>query len=169
MHVRVLGSSSAGNCTLIWNSEAAVMVDCGFSRTYVRSCLESLDLDIPPIAGLLITHVHGDHVNDSSIDMLVQNGIPVIVRRELTRVLRRMYPSMQRAARAGPRGTPLPLQTPQTQQASAEDTKNARARPARQAGTLDGPDSTLVTICYFCQSISRLFALRFLGVLCLSN
>lgn len=101
MHVRVLGSSSAGNCTLIWNSEAAVMVDCGFSRTYVRSCLESLDLDIPPIAGLLITHVHSDHVNDLSIDMLVQNGIPVIVRRELTKVLRRMYPSIERAARGG--------------------------------------------------------------------
>jgi phosphoribosyl 1,2-cyclic phosphodiesterase len=101
MRVRVLGSSSAGNCTLVWNSAAAVMIDCGFSRPYVRSCLESLDLDIPPIAGLLITHVHGDHVNDSSVDMLVQNGIPVIVRRELTKVLRRMYPSMQRAARAG--------------------------------------------------------------------
>jgi phosphoribosyl 1,2-cyclic phosphodiesterase len=101
MHLRVLGSSSAGNCTLVWNGDAAVMVDCGFSRTYIRSCLESLDLDIPPIAGLLITHAHSDHVNDTSIDLLVHNRIPVIVRRELTGVLRRMYPSLQRAARLG--------------------------------------------------------------------
>jgi phosphoribosyl 1,2-cyclic phosphodiesterase len=101
MHIRVLGSSSGGNCTLVWNEQTAVMVDCGFSRTYIRSCLESLDLDIPPIAGLLITHAHSDHVNDTSIDMLVQNRIPVIVRRELTRVLRHMYPSIQRAARLG--------------------------------------------------------------------
>jgi phosphoribosyl 1,2-cyclic phosphodiesterase len=101
MHLRVLGSSSAGNCTLVWNGETAVMVDCGFSRSYVRSSIESLDLDIPPLAGLLITHVHGDHVNDSSVDMLVGSGIPLIVRRELTGILRRMYPSIRRAARLG--------------------------------------------------------------------
>ena len=101
MHLRVLGSSSAGNCTLMWNGESTVMVDCGFGRTYIRSSLESLDLDIPPIAGLLITHAHGDHVNDTSVDLLIQNRIPVYVRRELTKHLRRMYPSIQRAAREG--------------------------------------------------------------------
>lgn len=101
MHVRVLGSSSAGNCTIVWNRSSAVLVDCGFSRTYIRASLESLDLDIPPIAGLLITHAHGDHVNDTSIDLLVRNGIPVIVRRELTKVLRHMYPSIHLAARLG--------------------------------------------------------------------
>ena len=101
MRLRVLGSSSAGNCTLIWNGDSTVMVDCGFGRSYLRSGIESLDLDIPPVAGLLITHAHGDHVNDTSVDLLVQNRIPVYVRRELTRHLRRMYPSMQRAAREG--------------------------------------------------------------------
>jgi phosphoribosyl 1,2-cyclic phosphodiesterase len=101
MHLRVLGSSSAGNCTLVWNAQSTVMVDCGFSRRYISSCLESPDLDIPPLAGLLITHAHSDHVNDSSIDLLVQNRVPVIVRRELTNVLRRAYPSLQRAARLG--------------------------------------------------------------------
>ena len=101
MHLRVLGSSSAGNCTLVWNDDSAVMVDCGFGRRYIASCLDSLDLDIPPIAGVLITHAHSDHVNDTSIDMLVNNSVPVIVRRELTKVLRRMYPSLERAARRG--------------------------------------------------------------------
>ncbi len=101
MHLRVLGSSSAGNCTLVWNEQSAVMVDCGFGRRYISSCLESLDLDLPPIGALLITHAHSDHVNDTSIDLLVQNRIPVIVRRELAGVLRRMYPSIQRAARLG--------------------------------------------------------------------
>ncbi|HTS00511.1 MAG TPA: MBL fold metallo-hydrolase [Bacteroidota bacterium] len=101
MHLRVLGSSSAGNCTLIWNGESTVMVDCGFGRTYLRSGLESLDLDIPPIAGLLITHAHADHVNDLSVDLLLQNRIPVYVRRELTKHLRRMYSSIGRAAREG--------------------------------------------------------------------
>jgi phosphoribosyl 1,2-cyclic phosphodiesterase len=101
MHLRVLGSSSAGNCTLVWNDDTALMVDCGFGRTYIRSCLEALDLDIPPIAGLLITHAHSDHVNDASVELMVRNGIPVIVRREIAGVLRRMYPSIREAARAG--------------------------------------------------------------------
>jgi len=101
VHIRILGSSSAGNATLVWNATAALMVDCGFGRTYIRSCLESLDMDIPPIAGLLITHAHSDHVNDTSVDLLVQNRIPVIVRRELSKVLRHMYPSVARAAKLG--------------------------------------------------------------------
>jgi phosphoribosyl 1,2-cyclic phosphodiesterase len=101
MQLRVLGSSSAGNCTLVWNAGTALLVDCGFGRTYVRSSLESLDLDIPPLAGLLITHAHSDHVNDASVDLLVENRVPVIVPRELTKVLRHMYPSIQRAAGRG--------------------------------------------------------------------
>ena len=101
MHLRVLGSSSAGNCTLIWNDQSAVMVDCGFNPRYITSCLEALDLDIPPITGVLITHAHGDHVNDLSVRMLSANGIPLVVRHEISRVLRRTYPAVAEAARKG--------------------------------------------------------------------
>ncbi len=101
MNIRVLGSSSAGNATLVWNDTTALMVDCGFGRSYIRSSLESLDMDIPPIAGLLITHAHSDHVNDASVDVLIRNRIPVIVPRVLTKVLRHMYPSIERGAREG--------------------------------------------------------------------
>jgi phosphoribosyl 1,2-cyclic phosphodiesterase len=88
MSLRVLGSSSAGNCTLVWNERHAVIVDCGFSPRYLSSQLELLDLDLPAIAGLLITHVHGDHVNDYA-------------RTELITPLKRMYPSIARASRLG--------------------------------------------------------------------
>lgn len=101
MRLRVLGSSSAGNCTLVWNDRNALMVDCGFSPRTITAGIESLDLDLPPIAGLLITHAHGDHVNDRTVDLLVNNRIPVFVRQELTRVLKRMYPSLARASRLG--------------------------------------------------------------------
>lgn len=101
MHLRVLGSSSAGNCTLIWNDQSTIMVDCGFSPRYITACLGSLDLDLPPIAGLLITHAHGDHVNDLTVRMLSANGIPVVVCHELTRVLKKSYPSIAETARRG--------------------------------------------------------------------
>jgi len=99
MHLRVLGSSSGGNCTLVWNERSALLVDCGFSPRYITAGLESLDL--PPVAGLLITHAHSDHVNDRSIDRLIENRVPVYVRRELTRVLKKNYPSIERASRLG--------------------------------------------------------------------
>ena len=101
MNLSVLGSSSAGNCTLVWNGDTALMIDCGFGRAYVGSCLGSLDPGIPALGGVLITHAHSDHVNDTSIGMLTRNNVPVIVRRELTRVLRRMYPSIEKAAALG--------------------------------------------------------------------
>jgi phosphoribosyl 1,2-cyclic phosphodiesterase len=101
MRLRVLGSSSAGNCTLVWNDSNALIIDCGFTPRTITAGIESLDLDLPPIAGLLLTHAHGDHVNDRTVDLLVKNRIPVFVRHELARVLQRMYPSLARASRHG--------------------------------------------------------------------
>lgn len=101
MRLRVLGSSSAGNCTLVWNGRSAVMVDCGFPPRYILAALRSLDLTLPQITGLLITHVHSDHLNDRSIDALVANRVPVYVRRELSEIMKNMYPSIDRASRSG--------------------------------------------------------------------
>jgi phosphoribosyl 1,2-cyclic phosphodiesterase len=101
MRLRVLGSSSAGNCTLVWNDRNALMVDCGFSPRTITAGIDALDLNLPPIAGLLLTHAHGDHVNDRTVDLLVNNRIPVFVRHELTKVLKKMYPSLARASRLG--------------------------------------------------------------------
>jgi phosphoribosyl 1,2-cyclic phosphodiesterase len=101
MHLRVLGSSSSGNCTLLWNRHGAVLVDCGFTPSYLFSRLEELKADLPPIAGVLITHAHTDHVNDRAIDRLLEDGVHVYARHELKRTLVRMYPSVQRANHLG--------------------------------------------------------------------
>jgi phosphoribosyl 1,2-cyclic phosphodiesterase len=101
VNLRVLGSSSSGNATLFWDDRTTVLVDCGFSPRYLRSSIESLDLQIPSIGGLLFTHAHGDHVNDQSVDLFLSNGIPLFIRRELSTVLKRLYPSIARAAGKG--------------------------------------------------------------------
>lgn len=101
MRLRVLGSSSAGNCTLVWNEHNALMVDCGFSPRAITAGIDALDMNLPPLAGLLLTHAHGDHVNNRTVDLLVNNRIPVFVRHELSRVLKSMYPSLARASRLG--------------------------------------------------------------------
>jgi phosphoribosyl 1,2-cyclic phosphodiesterase len=73
----VLGSSSAGNATLIWNNNTAVLIDCGFGPPYITWRLEKLGLSIADLDGVLITHVHGDHVNDLMVRKLIRENVPI--------------------------------------------------------------------------------------------
>ncbi len=77
INIKVLGSSSAGNCTLIWDSNSAVMVDCGFGPTYIKQQLYNLGLDVDKISGVVITHTHRDHVNKYFMDNLSRAKVPV--------------------------------------------------------------------------------------------
>lgn len=79
----VLGSSSAGNATLVWNSGTAVLVDCGFAPAYIEWRLEKLGLGISDLSGVLITHMHGDHVNDSALSRLIKERIPIYCPQQL--------------------------------------------------------------------------------------
>jgi phosphoribosyl 1,2-cyclic phosphodiesterase len=60
--VTVLGSGSAGNCSLIATSQCRLLVDAGFSARQITKRLESLGVRPESLDGILITHEHGDHV-----------------------------------------------------------------------------------------------------------
>jgi phosphoribosyl 1,2-cyclic phosphodiesterase len=60
--VTVLGSGSAGNCSLIATSQCRLLVDAGFSARQITQRLESLGVDPESLDGILITHEHSDHV-----------------------------------------------------------------------------------------------------------
>lgn len=57
MHVVTIGSSSAGNATLIYNDDTSILLDCGIS---VKTILEKIGNRIPN--AVLISHEHGDHI-----------------------------------------------------------------------------------------------------------
>jgi phosphoribosyl 1,2-cyclic phosphodiesterase len=97
----VLGSSSAGNSTLIWNSGTAILVDCGFSPAYITWRLEKLGLSIANLSGVLITHVHGDHVNDSTVRKLIREHVPIYCPPQIEPYLQRKYSNLARASRQG--------------------------------------------------------------------
>lgn len=97
----VLGSSSAGNSTLIWNSGTAVLIDCGFSPAYISWRLEKLGLSIAGLSGVLITHVHGDHVNDSTVRKLIRERVPIYCPPQIEPHLRRRYSSIAGASHQG--------------------------------------------------------------------
>lgn len=99
LSVCVLGSSSAGNSTLIWNSGTAILVDCGFTPAYIEWRLEKLGLSISALSGVLITHVHGDHVNDSAVRKLIREHVPIYCPPQVERHLKRKYTVLTDAAR----------------------------------------------------------------------
>lgn len=77
LHIRVLGSSSAGNCTVVWDGTHALLVDCGFSPRYTFHSLRALGLGPTNLSGLLITHTHGDHINENALGYLREWRVPI--------------------------------------------------------------------------------------------
>lgn len=78
MNICVLGSTSEGNCTAIWNDDGCILVDCGLKLKYTETCLSTLGLNINKISAVILTHCHSDHVSDNMVRKLSSNGIPVL-------------------------------------------------------------------------------------------
>jgi phosphoribosyl 1,2-cyclic phosphodiesterase len=58
----VLGSGSAGNCSLISTSQCRLLVDAGFSARQITQRLETVGVSPESLDGILVTHEHNDHV-----------------------------------------------------------------------------------------------------------
>ncbi|MBD3419607.1 MAG: MBL fold metallo-hydrolase [Chitinivibrionales bacterium] len=87
----ILASSSKGNCTVIWNDKHALLIDCGVGIKYFKSALARLGVDIFTIRGVLITHLHRDHVNPVLGKALKRHGIPLYCHADAQLLLERMH------------------------------------------------------------------------------
>ena len=58
MKLKVLGSTSKGNCYILENDHEALIIEAGISISRVR---KALDQDLHKVAGCLISHSHNDH------------------------------------------------------------------------------------------------------------
>ncbi|MBP1678236.1 MAG: yycJ [Bacteroidetes bacterium] len=99
--VQVLGSSSAGNCTLIRGTRHAVLVDCGFNPRYIARGLRAHGLEMADLSGVLITHTHGDHLNDEAVNALTGAGVPIFCPAPIRGPLTRQYHAGAVAMRNG--------------------------------------------------------------------
>ena len=99
--VCVLGSSSAGNSTLVWSTTSAVLVDCGFNPGYMEKSLRAKGLTIEDLDGVLITHVHGDHVNGWFVRKLIKAGVPIYCPPAIQLHLQVHYDALARASHLG--------------------------------------------------------------------
>lgn len=69
MELKVLGSSSQGNCYILDNGNEALIIEAGVRFMEVK---KALGFDIRKVAGCLITHRHNDHAK--YIKAMVDNG-----------------------------------------------------------------------------------------------
>jgi phosphoribosyl 1,2-cyclic phosphodiesterase len=70
--LKVLGSSSRGNCYLLQGEKETLILECGISFKQIK---EALNYDLSQVVGTLVTHEHGDH--SKSIKDVIAAGIDV--------------------------------------------------------------------------------------------
>jgi phosphoribosyl 1,2-cyclic phosphodiesterase len=61
MRLYVLGSGSRGNCCAVEADGSAMLLDAGFSAREIERRAEAAGLDLTRVAGIALTHEHGDH------------------------------------------------------------------------------------------------------------
>jgi phosphoribosyl 1,2-cyclic phosphodiesterase len=93
--VCVLASTSAGNCTVIWNDAVSLLVDCGTNVSYTQEALGNLGLSLETLSAVFITHCHGDHVNRSTLRRLVEHKVPVYCNVKVARALKKIHAPLQ--------------------------------------------------------------------------
>lgn len=67
MKFALLASGSRGNCCLIKHKDTNIVIDCGTTRKYLRSCFEQVHYDPMQSDALLVTHTHSDHVSQMKL------------------------------------------------------------------------------------------------------
>lgn len=85
MEVKILGSSSAGNCYILSDGSEGIIIECGIS---LKKAKETLNFDLSKIQGVLISHKHLDHAKyarDYEIVFDTYTNSDVINRLNLTR------------------------------------------------------------------------------------
>ena len=80
MHITILGSGSAGNCTLVETDTTRLLVDAGLSGRQIANRLALINRNTAQVSGVILTHEHSDHVR--GLGVLCKNRpLPVYANR----------------------------------------------------------------------------------------
>jgi len=75
--IKVLGSSSSGNCIYVSDGETNILLDCGLTFKNTKVQLHALGIKLSSIHYILVTHEHIDHIR--SVKKMVDDyGIKII-------------------------------------------------------------------------------------------
>ena len=93
MRIVTFASGSSGNCSLVSEGKANILIDAGISMRRTVSALKELGLSPQDLCGVLITHEHSDHI--SGLPVLVKRtGMRIFAPSELGEVLKRVKPEL---------------------------------------------------------------------------
>jgi phosphoribosyl 1,2-cyclic phosphodiesterase len=87
VRVTVLGSGSVGNATLFEADGVCVLVDAGFSGKDLENRIRQTGMEPADVAGIVITHDHGDHTRGMGI-LARRFGIPLYLTRRTAEACR---------------------------------------------------------------------------------
>lgn len=92
IHFRTYRSSSAGNCLGLWTADTSLLIDCGV-RTLrdCRALIRGHREQHGPIACLLVSHSHGDHLSRDAFRVLQDEDIPIRGHRTVVGQLRERH------------------------------------------------------------------------------
>lgn len=96
INICVLGSSSSGNCTVIWNNKTVLLIDCGLPVGRTKGALNTLGIDTINITACILTHSHTDHVNNAMFNELSRNGVKIVCCKSTFLELQYKYSGLQK-------------------------------------------------------------------------
>jgi len=71
-----LSSGSSGNCYYLGNAYHGILIDAGIPAGAIRKFLKNKDISMQSIMGVLVTHMHTDHIR--GLELLTRkNNLPV--------------------------------------------------------------------------------------------
>lgn len=76
MRLKVLSSSSAGNCYLLYNENECLIIELGVKLQFIK---QALKFDLSKVVGAIVTHEHGDH--SKAVKDALLAGIDVVMSR----------------------------------------------------------------------------------------
>lgn len=82
MDLKIIGSSSKGNCYIFDNGDEAIVVECGIPFTRVR---REMNFKMNHIVGAVISHEHGDH--SAAVGKFLEAFIPIYMSRGTAKAL----------------------------------------------------------------------------------
>ncbi len=94
MRIVTFASGSSGNCSLVSEGKANILIDAGISMRRTAAALAQLGLAPRDLCGVLITHEHSDHI--SGLPMLIKHhDLRIFAPKPLCEELSRIKPEIK--------------------------------------------------------------------------
>ena len=104
----ILGSGSGGNCAFLEAGETRLLIDAGFSAKQIRERLASIGKVPENLAGIIVTHEHGDHICGLGT-LCGKTGTPIFANRLTCEAIQRQFPDTKFRFQVFETGTHFPI------------------------------------------------------------